>query len=227
MLRLSDIRVAFGGLHVLDGVQLRVAVGEICGLVGDNGAGKTTLFNCVTGLMVPDEGRVFFRGTDITELAPHRRAELGLARTFQAVEIFEGLTVREGLMVARGVRAGDDVAEADRALAEIGIEHLADADPTSLPLATLRLVELASTLVRDPALILLDEPLAGLDAGERALVLRAIGRMRAEGRSVLIVEHDRASVARIADRVYELADGRAHEVPRPATRRRTRVASRA
>jgi branched-chain amino acid transport system ATP-binding protein len=197
--------------------------------VGDNGAGKTTLFNCVTRLMVPDDGRVFFRGIDITDLAPHRRAELGLARTFQAVEIFEGLTVREGLLVARGLRTAGGTEDADRALAEIGIEHLADADPTSLPLATLRLVELASTLVTDPALILLDEPLAGLDSAERSVVLSAIGRMRAEGRSVLIVEHDRGSVSKIADRVYELAAGNVRELPGPSRRstvRRVRVAAR-
>jgi branched-chain amino acid transport system ATP-binding protein/branched-chain amino acid transport system permease protein len=226
MLRLSELRVSFGGLHVLDGIEMRVGAGEICGLVGDNGAGKTTLFNCVTGLMVPDDGRVFFRDIDITELAPHRRAELGLARTFQGVEIFEGLTVREGLMVAQGLRTTEGDESADHALAEIGIEHLADADPTNLPLATLRLVELASTLITDPALILLDEPLAGLDAAERAVVLAAIGRMRGDGRSVLIVEHDRASVAQIADRIYELADGRVRETAGPPMKRRARVAAR-
>lgn len=237
VLRVDDVRVSFGAARVLDGVSLRVGEGEICGLIGGNGAGKTTLFNCITGLVIPAGGTVYFRSEDITQMPPHRRAHLGLARTFQGVEVFEGLTVEEGLMVAAGLRAEDRTdaalrARAHAALAEVGAPEIGSMPPASLPFATLRLVEIATALVTDPRLVLLDEPLAGLDAAERALVLSAVVRLRDQGRSVLMVEHDRASVEAIADRVYELAAGRATEragaVATSRVRRRGgRVAARA
>ena len=235
VLRVENVSVAFGAIRVLRGVDLRVGEGEIVGLVGGNGAGKTTLFNCITGLVIPDAGAVFVRGADVTQMPPHRRAHLGLARTFQGVEVFEGLTVEDGLLVAAGLRS--DVhgaalrARIQAALQEIGIADVAQLAPESLPFATLRLVEIASALVADPALVLLDEPLAGLDAGERARVLHAIVRLRGQGRAVVIVEHDRASVDAIADRVYEMREGRAIErgtaVPEePASRPRARRSTR-
>lgn len=216
VLRAQDVVVSFGALRVLDGVTLRVGEGEIVGLTGGNGAGKTTLFNCITGLVTPTEGAVFLLGNDVTQMPPHRRAALGLARTFQGVEVFEGLTVAEGLLVSaamRGGRRGEDAlrARVHSALDEIGVGAIADAAPESLPFATLRLVEIATALVADPALVLLDEPLAGLDGGERARVLSAVARLRAQGRAVLIVEHDHASIDAIADRVYELRAGRVTE----------------
>jgi branched-chain amino acid transport system permease protein len=213
VLRVDGVEVSFGAARVLHGVDLRAGRGEIVGLVGGNGAGKTTLFNAITGLVAPDEGRVFLDGADITDMAPHRRAQLGLARTFQGVEVFDGLTVIEGVMVAAGLRgAREEVARtaARAALAEVGIDHLAEHAPSSLPFASLRLVEIATALVADPSLLLLDEPLAGLDASERAVVLAAIERLRAQGLAILVVEHDRDSLARVADRTYELRDGRAH-----------------
>ena len=239
LLRVEAVSVSFGPHRVLDGVDLRVGEGEVCGLVGGNGAGKTTLFNCITGLVQPDSGRVFLGGTDVTDIPPHRRARLGLARTFQGVEVFEGLTVEEGLLVAaelRSARADRDAARArvHEALDAVGLSTLTDADPATLPLEILRLIEIAQALVADPTLVLLDEPLAGLDDAERRRVLAAIHDLRARGRGVLIVEHDRASVSQIADRIYELRDGRAHAVLRlpqtPRTRRSTkggRVAARA
>ena len=224
VLRVSDVRVAFGGNEILRGADIRVGRGEVVGLVGGNGAGKTTLFDCVTGLVTPDAGRVFFEGTDVTEMRPHRRAHLGLARTFQTVEVFEGLSVLDGVLVSAGLREGRDARERARAaLQEVGIDHLADADPATLPFATLRLVEIANALVADPSLVLLDEPLAGLDADERAVVLAEIRGLRERGRSVLIVEHDRDAVASVADRTYVLAEGRARE---HAAAKEVRVAAR-
>jgi branched-chain amino acid transport system ATP-binding protein len=216
---------------------MRVGEAEVVGLVGGNGAGKTTLFDCITGLVSPQKGRVFFDGIDITRIAPHRRAHLGIARTFQGVEVFESLTVLEGVMVAAGLRARDRHDQALRgrahaALAEVGIDDVASDAPAALPFATLRLTEIATALVADPSLVLLDEPLAGLDAAERETVLAAIARLRGQGRSVLIVEHDRASVEAIADRVYELHDGRAverarvpQETPKPKPRARGKGAA--
>ena len=215
ILRAEDIAVSFGEVPVLGGVSFTVARGEVVGLVGGNGAGKTTLFDVISGLVTPDEGRVFLDGQDVTEMAPHRRAHFGLARTFQAIEVFEGLRVIDGVRAVS--RSGDEVA-ARAALAEVGIDHLADADPTTLPFATLRLVEIAGALVADPSVILLDEPLAGLDAAERTIVLHAVAAMRARGRAVVIIEHDHEAVASIADRTYVLAAGRIEQEVRVAAR---------
>ncbi len=219
VLRVEDVQASFATTRVLQGIDLRVGRGEVVGLVGGNGTGKTTLFNCITGLVTPDDGRVFFAGEDITDLAPHHRARRGLARTFQGVEVFAGLTVREGLILAASLRPSVGATNGDRArtaLEAVGIPEVLDAQPSSLPFATLRLVEIATALVSDPQLVLLDEPLAGLDTAERTRVLIAIEGLRAQDRSVLIVEHDRASVATIADRTYELVAGRAVERPREA-----------
>jgi ABC-type branched-subunit amino acid transport system ATPase component/ABC-type branched-subunit amino acid transport system permease subunit len=229
LLRVEGVRAAFGPRAVLDGINLRVGEGEVVGLVGPNGAGKTTLFNCITGLVVPQSGRVYFGGADITEMPPHRRAHLGLARTFQGIEVFEGLTIEEGLMISARLREGGHGertlrTRARAALASVGIEDVADAEPESLPFAKLRLVEISSALVAEPRLVLLDEPLAGLDAAERSGVLAAIAGLREHGRSVLLVEHDTESVVKVADRVYRLEDGRATT---PSVRRRATSSARA
>jgi branched-chain amino acid transport system permease protein len=220
ILRVEDVSLAFGPHRILDGVDLRVGEGEVCGLVGGNGAGKTTLFNVITGLVQPAGGRVFLGGTDVTDMPPHRRAQLGLARTFQGVEVFEGLSVEEGLLVAAELHTGRRDREAARArvhdaLATVGLGPIEESDPATLPLEVLRLVEIAQALVVQPKLVLLDEPLAGLDDAERKRVLATIRDLRAQGRAVLIVEHDRDAVAQIADRIYELRDGRAHTLVRP------------
>jgi len=220
ILRVEDVSLSFGPHRILEGVDLRVGEGEVCGLVGGNGAGKTTLFNVITGLVQPDSGRVFLGGSDVTDMQPHRRAQLGLARTFQGVEVFEGLSVEEGLLVAAELHTGRKDREATRArvhaaLTSVGLAPIEQSDPATLPLEVLRLVEIAQALVVEPRLVLLDEPLAGLDDAERKRVLAAIGDLRAQGRAVLIVEHDRDAVAQIADRIYELRGGRAHTLVRP------------
>jgi len=228
-LRVERVTVSFGTDRVLDAVSIRVGEGEVCGLVGGNGAGKTTLFNCITGLVTPAAGRVFFAGQDITELAPHRRARLGIARTFQGVELFGGLTIVDSLMLIAGLGGDHDEAllrtRAHGALEQVGIGPAAAFHPSDLPLATLRLAELATALVGDPSLVLLDEPLAGLDARERTVVLAAIARLRAQGRSIVIVEHDCEAVATIADRIYELRAGRAVPYGRERRTEEARVAA--
>lgn len=239
VLRVDDLVVRFGGVTALDGVSLFVPEGEICALIGPNGAGKSTLFNAVTGLVRPEHGSVYLTGRDITEMPAHRRAALGLGRTFQSVEVFRGLTVLENVMVgAHPARTAGSFAEVlalpaarrserhvrERAadiLGVLGLSLVADAHPDELPLGTIRLLEAGMALAHDPILLLLDEPSAGLDAGESERFTDLVARLRgAFGLTILLVEHDMGVVGSIADHVYALdfgtliASGSAAEIRR-------------
>jgi ABC-type branched-subunit amino acid transport system ATPase component/branched-subunit amino acid ABC-type transport system permease component len=226
VIRANDVKVRFGGVQALAGVDLWIPEGEICALIGPNGAGKSTLFNCLSGVVTPDAGRVYLHGDDITDMPPHRRAARGLGRTFQTVEAFGGLTILENLMlgghllrrvgaVAEGL--GLPVArESERFLAEkarrilrtLDMEHLEDADPYELAFGHLRRLEIGLTLMRDPTMLLLDEPSAGLNPSESSELARLIGRLRDDrGLSVLLVEHDMDVVGEIAEWVYVLDFG--------------------
>jgi branched-chain amino acid transport system ATP-binding protein len=236
------VTVRFGGVQALDGVDVAVPAGGICALIGPNGAGKTTLFNCLSGIVTPDSGRVYLGRDDVTDMAPHRRAALGLGRTFQSVELFDGLSVLENLMVAAHVlHTSGPVAQAlllpsarraesaavERAtatLSTLGIEHLADATPGELTSADLRRVEMGCVLVRGPKVLLLDEPTAGLDASESAEIAQLVRRVRDERKlTVLLVEHDMAVVGDIADWVFVLDFGRIIASDAPGAIRRNRL----
>ena len=211
LLRVDELRVHFGGVVALDGVGLFVPDGEICALIGPNGAGKSTLFNCVGGLVTPDDGRVYLEGRDVTEIPTHRRASLGIGRTFQTVEVFRDLTVREGLVAAgyllRSERRANE--RADDLLAELGLTSVADRFPADLPLGFLRILQIGMELVAPPRLLLLDEPSAGLDENETAALASLISHLRARyGFAILLVEHDMTMVARLAEHVYVLDFGR-------------------
>ncbi|HEX9713914.1 MAG TPA: branched-chain amino acid ABC transporter ATP-binding protein/permease [Actinomycetota bacterium] len=227
LLRTDGIRIAFGGVQALGGVDISIPQGEICALIGPNGAGKSTLFNCISGLLPPDEGRVYFDGADVTELSTHRRAARGVARTFQTVEAFRNLTVEGNLMVAGHLtRSAGAFAEAlalpaarrsDRALRDrarrvistLGLDAVADRRAGELPLGLLRVLEFGMALVPRPRLLLLDEPSAGLDANETASLADLVARARtAYGLSVLLVEHDMSMVSSLAEHVYVLDFGR-------------------
>ncbi len=226
MLRVEDVRVRFGGVTALDGASLVVPRGEICAVIGPNGAGKSTLFNVVTGLVRPASGRVYLDGRDVTEMPAHRRAAIGLGRTFQSVEVFRNLSVIENVMVAAHLRrTAGTIAEtfalpgarrsearvrarAVEILEEIGLEAAARAYPGDLTLGSLRLLEIGMTLAHDPSVLLLDEPSAGLDAGESDRLCALVARLREDGLTVMLVEHDMSVVGALADHVYAMDFGR-------------------
>ena len=221
----SEVTKTFGGIVALDAVTLSVEPSEIVGLVGPNGAGKTTLFNCLLGMLRPDHGRITFDGTDLARLPTHRRARLGIGRTFQRVELFPGLTVREHLLVAERVRGGkggllqdllgrggsrpEEVARALEVLELLGIAGVGDQPVEALTLGQSRLVEIGRALISEPRLLLLDEPSSGLDSTETAalgVVLEDVRRER--GTAILLVEHDLAMVRNVCERLYVLDFGR-------------------
>jgi branched-chain amino acid transport system ATP-binding protein len=224
LLRATDVSKRFGGVAALSGVSLSVEEGEAVGLVGPNGAGKTTLFNCLLGLERPDSGRVTFKDNDLTRLPVHRRARLGIGRTFQRVELFAELSVRDHLLIAERARQGrgglvadllgrgrpdaDELARVDGVLALVGLAGAAELPVEALSLGHARLVELGRALMTEPELLLLDEPSSGLDRVESlalAGILRSVQDER--GTAVLLVEHDLEMVQRVVTRLLVLDSG--------------------
>ncbi|MCB0976774.1 MAG: ABC transporter ATP-binding protein [Acidimicrobiales bacterium] len=224
----SALSVRFGGISALDGVSLTVRSGEICGLIGANGAGKTTLFDVISGVRVPDEGRVQLHGRDVTRASPQRRARAGLRRTFQRVQVFGWLSVEDNLLAATEWRGGgggvladliasptrrrrefDRRQRASAVLERCGLSSIADMPASGLPIGTSRLVELGRALVDEPSVLLLDEPASGLDAREAERFASLVRSTRDEfGTAVLLVEHDVGFVLANCDRVVVLHLGR-------------------
>jgi branched-chain amino acid transport system ATP-binding protein len=226
-LELKDVGVRFNTFYAVDGISLSVHSGEVVGLIGPNGAGKTVTFNVVTGLQPPTRGRVLLDGVDVTHQPAHVRTHLGLARTFQVVQLFQGMSVLENLMVAAhkhthaglvtdalrlpGRRRALAVARerARSVLAFLGLEHLADVDAGQLPVGQARLVELARALCLTPKVLLLDEPASGLDPQETADFVSLLARVRSVlGCAMLLVEHDMGVVMPLCDHVVVMDFGR-------------------
>ena len=235
MLRVRDLTVRFGGIVALDGVSLDLNRGEILGLIGPNGAGKTTLFNCISGVVRPDAGSIFFDGRSLTYAPPHVRARLGVARTFQNLQLWGSMTVEENLMVpmdALGRRntLSDALylpfsAYAERASEERAraILHVLDLDQyrntltSDLPAGIQRRVEIARALAMRPKLLLLDEPAAGLDANETSRLAELLHQVRQRFHlSMLLVDHDMSLVMRVCDHVYVLDFGKMLASGQPA-----------
>ncbi len=226
ILELQDVRKSFGGIRAVAGVSLRVEPGRLTGLIGPNGAGKTTLFNLIAGVHKPDGGTIRFLGQDITGHGPGRTARAGLARSFQAVMALPGLSVREHLvraaMLARIGRPAQllrppwmkqlRTAATGRAadvLEFMGLENLADQEMLSLPYGHQKLVGLGMSLATSPAMILADEPAAGLNAAETRRMSDLLFAIREKkGIDILLIEHDLRLVMRICDRIVALSDGR-------------------
>ena len=210
-LDVKDVTVRFGGVTAVDKATISADGGQVTALIGPNGAGKTTLFNVVTGLQRPTGGKVFLDGKDITHTPTHRRARHGIARTFQRLEAFGSLTVEENIRVAAdAVRAKNaKPARVTRELIKrIGLERYADARADSVPTGVARLVELARALAIDPQLLLLDEPSSGLSEAETDSFGALLRDLAAQGRAVLIVEHDMGLIMRVSDVIHVLDRGR-------------------
>lgn len=219
LLEASDITVRFGGLVALDSVDLRVERGGVAGLIGPNGAGKTTMFNVLTGLLEPSHGKVHFEGEDIRRWPPQRRARAGMARTFQRLELFVGLTVRENLMAAWeakvsggvfGRRAAEGRELVEDVLRRLDLFRIADQRSGDLPTGLGRMVELGRALCTEPRLLLLDEPSSGLDANETRRFRDVLLEITSgeEAQSVLLVEHDMRLVMEVCDTITVLDFGK-------------------
>ncbi|MGE5691816.1 MAG: ABC transporter ATP-binding protein [Pseudomonadota bacterium] len=214
LLSVEGITRRFGGIVALDDVSLSVDAGEVAGLIGPNGAGKTTAFNVITRLYEPDHGRVVFDGVDLLAIAPHRVVGTGVARTFQNVELFRGMSVLENVLVGAHsrTRLGGERqarAEARATLDELGLGEIAHLPVTGLPFGTQKRVELARALVSRPKLLLLDEPAGGLNHEEVEALGGLIRRIRDEYElTVLLVEHHMNLVMSVSDRVHVLNFGR-------------------
>jgi branched-chain amino acid transport system ATP-binding protein len=227
-LDVADLTVDFGGLRALDDVSIRVLQGQTCGLIGPNGAGKTTLFDSVLGVLQTTTGSVELFGQDVSGLAVHRRARLGLGRTFQRLELFGSLTVLENMIVAiESISSVVGIANellrrptsidvrrrahgrADELLELVGLVGLAETRAADLSIGHARLLELARALAAEPKLLMLDEVSSGLNESETAQLSDLIGKLRDEnGLSLLIVEHDMDFVLGLSGFVYVLDFGK-------------------
>jgi ABC-type branched-subunit amino acid transport system ATPase component/ABC-type branched-subunit amino acid transport system permease subunit len=211
-LAVEGVSVRFGGVQALSDVSLEALYGSVTGVIGPNGAGKTTLFNVMTGLQRPDGGRILLEGNDVSKAAPHKRARLGLARTFQRLEVFGSLTVLDNVRAAAEIRHGrageqPPVDAAAAALRRVGIEHLAEVPAHRLPTGQARLLELARALVTQPRVLLLDEPASGLSQEESDDLSAVIRSVAAQGVAVVLVEHDVDLVMRLCSTVHVLDFG--------------------
>ncbi|MGD9536874.1 MAG: ABC transporter ATP-binding protein [Alphaproteobacteria bacterium] len=228
ILEIEALSLAFGGVRALDGVSLAVEEGSITAIIGPNGAGKTSLFNAISGFYRPQAGHIVFDGEDITRLKPPHRAALGLARTFQNIALFQGMTVLDNIKLGRHVHLKTGVlaaglylgparreemalrAEIERDVIDfLDIDHIRHAPVAALPYGLQKRVELARALAMRPRVLLLDEPVAGLNREETEDMARFILDVREErGVTVLLVEHDMDVVMDISDHVVVLNFGR-------------------
>jgi branched-chain amino acid transport system ATP-binding protein len=222
LLRVDDVVVQFGGVTAVDHASFEVEAGTVTGLIGPNGAGKTTCFNVITGLQRPTSGRVLLDEHNITRMAVHRRARRGIGRTFQRLEAFGSLTVEDNVRVAldihdgfRGVFRGTD-RDVEELLERVGIAEYAEERADSIPTGTARLLELARALACDPRLLLLDEPSSGLDENETEAFGALLVELAAEGRTVLMVEHDMDLVMAVCETIHVLDFGRIIAAGTPA-----------
>jgi branched-chain amino acid transport system ATP-binding protein len=229
LLEITNARKVFGGLVALDQVSLKIFQGQIYGLIGPNGAGKTTFFNVITGLYAPDGGSFQLGGMPYEPKAVHRVAQAGIARTFQNIRLFADMTALENVMVGRHLRthglhrgvigaifrtpqfrAGEQAIkeEAHELLAYLGIERFAHTTAKTLSYGDQRRLEIARALATEPRLLALDEPAAGMNATEKNGLRSVLEKIRADGKTILIIEHDVKLVMGLCDQVTVLDYGR-------------------
>ena len=213
-----ELSKSFGGVKAVDSASVTFHHGKVNALIGPNGSGKTTFFNCVTGMIKPDSGRVTFDGHDITGKAPHRVTRAGIGRSFQLCRIFPRMTVLENLLVAvrteniRGLLASSrNAEEIERArgwLKRVGIDHLEGIEAGNLSYGQQKLLELAGVLMAEPDLIMLDEPAGGVNPALIGRIATLVRQLNDEGRTFLIVEHNMEMVMSLSDHVVVFDRGR-------------------
>ena len=224
ILAATGVTKRFGSLVAVSRVDVHIEPGTIHAIIGPNGAGKTTLFNCVTGLYTHDEGSIRFKGRPLERLKSHERVMLGMSRTFQNIRLFSQMTVLENVMVGRPCRTRAGVlrmffrlgplpeerairARADEILEFIGLSHRRDAVAATIPFGEQRRLEIARALSTDPDLLLLDEPTSGMNPRETEEIDEVIKKIRALGKTILLIEHDMSVVMKISDLVTVLNFG--------------------
>jgi len=226
ILEIRDVDKAFGGVQALDRIGFALEKASITGLIGPNGAGKTTLFNVITGIFAPDAGDIRFAGQSIENLEVHQRVSLGIARTFQNVELFESMTAMENILVGlyTRTRAGmiqsmlrlprtrqEEARARDQAmelLKFVGLQDYASRKSGDLPFGWQRMLEVARAMAAQPHLLLLDEPAAGLNMSETGHLGELIKEIRKQGITILLVEHDMSLTMSISDQIVVLDQGR-------------------
>ena len=224
LLEATQVTKRFGSLVAVHRVDVSIEAGAIHAIIGPNGAGKTTLFNCVTGLHAPDGGTITFKGQALDGVSSHDRAVLGMSRTFQNIRLFPQMTVLENVMLGRHCRthAGllrmlfrlgplaeerDIRARAEEILGFIGLGHRRDVPSTTIPFGEQRRLEIARALATDPDLLLLDEPTSGMNPRETEEIDALITKIRALGKTILLIEHDMSVVMKISDVITVLNFG--------------------
>ncbi|MCW2566833.1 MAG: Monosaccharide-transporting ATPase [Mycobacterium sp.] len=226
LLEVRDVTLRFGGVTALDGVSFHIDRGEILGLIGPNGAGKTTCFNVMTGVYQPTDGSVLFDGKRLGRRKKHQITRLGIARTFQNIRLFPEMTALENVMVGADARHRTSVlsalfrlprhrreeregrARALELLELVGVAHRAEEAARNLPYGDQRRLEIARALATGPRLLCLDEPAAGFNPAEKAKLLELIRRIRDDGYTVLLIEHDMRLVMGVTDRIVVLEFGK-------------------
>jgi len=226
LLAIENLGKHFGGLDVLQDVSFSVPAGGVFGLIGPNGAGKTTVFNLVTGLLQPSSGRIRFHGEDLAGVAPHRITRMGIARTFQNIRVFREMSLLENVMVGMheqlgygpldlllrrpAFRAAEKRAleRAHELLTWVGLDHKADLEADNLSYGDQRKLEFARALATEPKLLLLDEPVAGMNPAEKDELMEEIGNIRDRGYGIFLIEHDMRFVMGLCDRIAVLNFGR-------------------
>jgi len=226
LLEVDDVTIKFGGLTALDGVTFDIKEGEILGLIGPNGAGKTTCFNVMTGVYQATSGHVRFNGTTVRKLPRHKITRLGMARTFQNIRLFKSMTALENVMVGADTHSkvglfralfrtpvhrkteSESRARALELLKFVGVDGRADELATNLSYGDQRRVEIARAMATNPKLLCLDEPAAGFNPAEKQRLMELIRKVRDQGYTVLLIEHDMRLVMGVTDRIVVLEFGR-------------------
>ena len=215
LLEVKNIAKSFGGLAAVDKLSFSVEEGTILGIIGPNGAGKTTVFNLITGLLRPDEGRVFFQGRDITHVHPHARSHMGLSRTFQVVQPFKNLSVLENVMVSviygrkqKAVAIQDAEKRSLALCATVGLSERIHGKPGELTTAGLKKMELARALGANPDLLILDEPMEGLNPVELGEAIALVRQISNRGITIVIIEHVMPVIKDICKHVFVMHQGK-------------------